>query len=214
LARPYSTAITVKVKVQFNVLLFGAVVKKTALVLFALLLVAMFQFSSVALANPAPYPTTPNQELPTLSVESPYDEEVFTSDSVRLNFTVVTPDSWNVYWLTSLPVVGDFDVEVYLDGIQKYQEWMVGSSDTLIYNYSIVLDGLTEGKHTVKILITVRTFFQPEHANDAREYLRDFYQTRDFTVHLFPTTLVATASGISAAVVGLGLLVYFKKHRH
>jgi LPXTG-motif cell wall-anchored protein len=30
----------------------------------------------------------------------------------------------------------------------------------------------------------------------------------------FPTALVATASGISAAVVGLGLLVYFKKRKH
>jgi hypothetical protein len=145
--------------------------KKTALALFALLLVAVFQFSNFANANPAPYPTTPNQELPTLSVESPYNEEVFTSDSIRLNFTVTTPDSWNIYWMTSLPIIGEFNVEVYLDGIEKYHEYMVGSQDTLIYNYSIVLDGLTEGKHTAKSLITVRTFFQPEHANDARIYL-------------------------------------------
>jgi hypothetical protein len=200
-------------KGKLNVLLFGAVMKKTALALFALLLVAVFQFSNFANANPAPYPTTPNQELPTLSVESPYNEEVFTSDSIRLNFTVTTPDSWNVYWMTSLPIIGEFNVEVYLDGIEKYHEYMVGSQDTLIYNYSIVLDGLTEGKHTAKILITVRTFFQPEHANDARIYLRDFYQTRDFAVQLFPTTLVATASGISVAVVCLGVLVYFKKRK-
>jgi LPXTG-motif cell wall-anchored protein len=30
----------------------------------------------------------------------------------------------------------------------------------------------------------------------------------------FPTALVATASGLSVAVVGLGLLVYFKKRKH
>jgi hypothetical protein len=30
----------------------------------------------------------------------------------------------------------------------------------------------------------------------------------------FPTTLVATASGISVTVVCLGLLVYFKKRNH
>jgi len=30
----------------------------------------------------------------------------------------------------------------------------------------------------------------------------------------FPTPLVAVASGISVAVVGLGLLVYFKKRKH
>jgi hypothetical protein len=176
-----------------------------------LLLLVMFQFSGLALANPVPYPTTPNQELPTLTVESPYNEEVFTSDSIRLNFTVVIPDSWNVYWMFGFPVIGDFGVDVYLDGIQKYSEWKTGSPDTLIYNYSIVLDGLTDGKHTAKILITMRTFFQPEHANDAREYLRDFYQTRDFTVQLFPTIMVATASGVSAALACLGLLVYVKK---
>jgi hypothetical protein len=187
--------------------------KKTALALFALLLLALLQFSNFANANPAPYPTTPNQELPTLKVESPNNEEVFKSDSIRLNFTVAIPDSWNVYWMFSIPVIGDFGVDVYLDGIQKYTEWKTGSPNTLIYNYSIVLDELTEGKHTAKILITVRTFFQPENANDAREYLRDFYQTRDFTIQLFPTTLVATASGISMVAIGVGLLVYFKKRK-
>lgn len=30
----------------------------------------------------------------------------------------------------------------------------------------------------------------------------------------FPTTLVATASVIAVAVVGIGLIVYFKKRKH
>ena len=30
----------------------------------------------------------------------------------------------------------------------------------------------------------------------------------------FPTTLIVTTSGVSLAVVGIGLLVYFKKHKH
>jgi LPXTG-motif cell wall-anchored protein len=30
----------------------------------------------------------------------------------------------------------------------------------------------------------------------------------------FPTTLVITASGASLAVIGIGLLVYFKKRKH
>jgi N-acetylneuraminic acid mutarotase len=42
-------------------------------------------------------------------------------------------------------------------------------------------------------------------------------ETLTFTIakpEPFPTTLAATASGLSVAVVGLGLLVYFKKRRH
>jgi hypothetical protein len=42
-------------------------------------------------------------------------------------------------------------------------------------------------------------------------------ETISFTVEvpeLFPTTLVATASAASLGIVGLGLLVYFKKHKH
>jgi hypothetical protein len=30
----------------------------------------------------------------------------------------------------------------------------------------------------------------------------------------FPTVLVATASGASATIIAIGLLVYFKKHKH
>jgi hypothetical protein len=41
--------------------------------------------------------------------------------------------------------------------------------------------------------------------------------TISFTVEvpeLFPTTLVTTASAASLAIVGLGLLFHFKKHKH
>ena len=30
----------------------------------------------------------------------------------------------------------------------------------------------------------------------------------------FPTAVVATASGVSATALGIGLLFYFKKHKH
>ena len=173
----------------------------------------MFQFSSLATANPVPYPTTPNQELPTLKVESPNDGEVFTSDTIRLNFTVTIPDSWDSYWLTAMPVIGDFDVDVYLDGNLKYTEWMAGSPGILTYNYSIVLDDLTGGEHSARILITARTFFQPKLANNGREYLRDFYETRNFTIQPFPVTLV-TGVIVAVAIIGIGSLVYFKKRKH
>lgn len=55
------------------------VMKKTAL---ALPLILVLSFSTVAgtifievgKVNPVPYPTKPNQESPTLKVESPYNE--------------------------------------------------------------------------------------------------------------------------------------------
>jgi hypothetical protein len=92
-------------------------VKRTALASFTLLLllVVIFQFSSLALANPVPYPAEPSQEFPIIKVDSPEDGEFLTATSVSLNFTVIKPDSWNFYWLTTMPVIGTYDVFMYMD---------------------------------------------------------------------------------------------------
>jgi hypothetical protein len=188
--------------------------RRIALLFIFLLTVELicFQNCKITTANPVPYPTTPNQELPTLKVDSPSNGEVFTSTTIRLNFTITIPDSWNAYWLTTMPIIGDFDVDVYLDGNLKYTERVLGSPDVLTYNYSIVLDGLTAGEHSAKILVTARTFFQPKLANNGREYLGDFYETRDFKIQPFPTIQVAVILVI-IAVISIVSVVYFKKHK-
>jgi len=133
--------------------------KKTALAL--LLLVVMFQFSSLAIANPIPYPTEPSQEFPTLKVNSPKNGEVFTATSVEVNFTVTKPDSWNFYWLTIMPVIGTYVVHIYLDGNlhSKYPLVDPGSSGFPTADYSVFLYWLTRGAHSVKIEVEAYSYY-------------------------------------------------------
>ena len=68
--------------------------------------------------------------------------------------------------------------------------------------------GLSNGEHNVTV-----------YANDTFGYVYAS-QTVNFTVALppeikpFPTVTVASVSGVLAVIVGAGLLVYFKKHKH
>ena len=65
------------------------------------------------------------------------------------------------------------------------------------------LTGLSDGEHN----ITVYTTDIAGHTGAS--------ETVHFSVKVpFPTALVATASGASLTIVGVGLLVYFKKHKH
>jgi N-acetylneuraminic acid mutarotase len=67
------------------------------------------------------------------------------------------------------------------------------------------LAGLTSGMHNVTV------YTKDEFENTGTS------ETITFTVakpEPFPTTLVAAASGASAAIIGIGLLIYFKKRNH
>jgi hypothetical protein len=67
------------------------------------------------------------------------------------------------------------------------------------------LTGLSDGVHNVKVYAT-------DNAGNVGAS-----ETVTFTVakpEPFPTAFVATASGASTAIIGIGLLLYFKKRRH
>jgi len=65
------------------------------------------------------------------------------------------------------------------------------------------LTELSSGSHTLTI-----------YANDTVGNMGTS-STIDFNIaEPFPTTLAAAASGVAVAVVGAGLLVYFKKRNH
>ena len=91
----------------------------------------------------------------------------------------------------------------------KSAVWMGYSfdgQDNVTVDGNLTLIGLSSGLHNITV------------------YAKDTYgnigasETINFTVaketEPFPTALVATASAASAAVVGVGLLVYFKKRNH
>jgi hypothetical protein len=226
---------------KLTMLLFGAVVKRMALAscILLLMLIVMSQFN-LAAANAIPYPTEPNQEFPTLEINSPKNGEVFTATNVEINFTVTKPDSWNFYWLTTMPVIGTYSVFTYLDGNLhgKYPLEDPGSIGFPTADYSVFLR-LTSGTHRVKIDVEAFTYYDdpdPEHG-DYLTYSKNITETIYFTVNAdlptsapsptpspspestpetepFPTTLVVGVTVTIVPVVIVGLLIYFKKLKH
>jgi hypothetical protein len=71
-----------------------------------------------------------------------------------------------------------------------------------------ILTGLMNGTHTITVIVWAEggSAYQTVCFNIDN-------QTSTVTPEPFPTTLVITASGASLAVVGIGLLVYFKKRK-
>jgi hypothetical protein len=200
-------------------------------------MIFMEAFPSLASANPydgTPVPPAfqmPNKDPPTVTIQSPLNATTYFENDVLLNFTVTRPTSW------FKP-----DVVCYIRNV-TYQ--MDGGQAVVLYTptpptppselpgtdqFSVVLDGLPEGQHTLQIKISAESQYLP---NDTyywfmvRHYPLRVSQTIVFTVENSPTptptpepqqdafltTLVAAASGASATIVGLGVLLYFKKRK-
>jgi energy-converting hydrogenase Eha subunit A len=90
--------------------------------------------------------------------------------------------------------------------VNKSTQW-VGYSldgwDNVTATDNTTVTGLQNGLHNLTV-----------YANDTLGNM-GASETISFSVEVpFPTTLVVTASGASVAVVGVGLLVYFKKRKH
>jgi hypothetical protein len=192
-------------------------------------------FPSLASANPydgTPVPPAfqmPNKDPPVVTIQSPVNATTYFESDVLLNFTVTKPTSW------FKP-----DVVCYIKNI-TYQ--MDEGQAVVLYtptpptppselpatdHFSVVLDGLPEGQHTLQIKVSAESQYLP---NDTyywfmvRHYPLRASQTVVFTVENSPTptpepqqdaflqALVAAASGASATIVGLGVLLYFKKRK-
>ncbi|MBN1244811.1 hypothetical protein JXA31_04380 [Candidatus Bathyarchaeota archaeon] len=90
--------------------------------------------------------------------------------------------------------------------VNKPVNWMgysLDGQDNVTINGNTTISGLTSGLHNVTVY--------------ARDELNNTgaSETVSFTVEVhFPTALVATASGVSATIIGIGFIVYYKKRRH
>jgi hypothetical protein len=93
--------------------------------------------------------------------------------------------------------------------VNKQTSWMsysLDGQDNVIITSNTTLSGLTSGLHNVTV------------------YAKDTYentgasQTIIFTIaekpEPFPTAVVAALSCMTATIIGVGLLVHFKKHKH
>ncbi|MBN1357149.1 hypothetical protein JW988_00100 [Candidatus Bathyarchaeota archaeon] len=86
------------------------------------------------------------------------------------------------------------------EGISQSTYSLDGQENVTI-NANTTLTGLSEGDHTVTVYATDKA------GNTGAS------ETIYFRIDFFPTTLVI-ASVVTAAIIGVGLLVYFKKRKH
>jgi len=81
--------------------------------------------------------------------------------------------------------------------------YSLDGQDNVTITGNTTIAGLSNGLHNVTV-----------YAEDSRGNM-GASETVSFSVEVpFPTTLAATAFAVSAAVIGIGLLVYFKKRKH
>jgi hypothetical protein len=183
------------------------------LVLFSV--AVMSQLFSSANANPNwvwPWEDTLPSTYQEVTVVSPVWGGSYSSNDVWLNITVTTPSWLNT---THYKIKSIFYV-VYVVNIDNPDSKKMEVRDTLdvagapySFNFSVNVAGLKDGAHTLWYRLNGVDW---DHEFNPGAFI-------DFTVYTlkpepFPTSLVATASGFSAAVIGLGLLVYFKKRKH
>jgi hypothetical protein len=116
----------------------------------------------------------------------------FNSTSLELSFSISGLDGTGGYVKLTVAksIVADVaDIRVFLDGRELvYSASSSGDSWLLVFTYA-------HSTHDVAISFGVQKEPAP-------------------TEHFLTTLVVAAASGVSVALIGIGLLVYFKKRKH
>jgi hypothetical protein len=165
-----------------------------------------------------------------ISIQSPQNG-THNSATILLNFTVKKWDISDVYSYFYV-----LDGQDYQSGVKVEEIQFVGEetmSEEHLFSYvetslmgQAVLPSLSDGAHSVTVLIgqvigdgriqpaNVDPFSTTAHFNvdSTINSSSPIPQETDSTP--FPTILVATASGVSIVLFGLGILIYLKRHKH
>jgi len=117
-------------------------------------------------------------------------------DIVNPSIQILSPEN-RIYDTSSCPL--NFAVNEPASQIT----YSLNGEENITIAGNTTLVGLTNGNHT----ITVYAWDEAGNVGTSEPI--------NFTVDVpFPTTLTITASAATAAVIGTGLLAYFKKHKH
>ena len=180
--------------------------RKTALAV-SLMLVLLFsaavaQIAGFAEANPNIFPI-PHEDI---SIQSPQDKVYYNAKTILLNFTVKSNyDMDTPLFFYLLDAQKDYKLESVK--VEDVHEFMSG--DEYCYEGQAILSNLTVGAHKL-------TVFQGWLDSEGTINSKVNFDTSASIVHFniepepFPTTLVIVTIA-SVAVIGLGLLIYFKK---
>jgi hypothetical protein len=139
---------------------------KFALPVLFISLIAGTTVLEMARANWVILPTSPNTDLPALTVRSPIDGGVY-SNETWLNITVVKPTSWNQTQYDPNVIAGISYIYYTLDGktdsIFETQFYNPIPNDLLpdVANFSVALRGLSSGMHSVRVFVFAETQYCP-----------------------------------------------------
>ena len=187
-----------------------------------IILIFTFLFSTIAgtlLVNLAK--ANPLYELrwansPVISINSPSLNETFCSDEIPLNFTITKPEQYE--WL----VKGGSEeirnlllsVDIVLDGT-LYRSIEVNSILSSPFSYFDTLTNLTDGAHNLTIQTVCEGWDVEVHGLWANKFI--YENSSDLITFTlvepkpFPTTV--TVSIASGAIVGVSLLICFRKRK-
>jgi hypothetical protein len=204
----WSTSKNAKDKGWFNVLLYGAVMKRTALVQIIILsllfsAVSVPRLVQVARAEFEGLPYDP----PIISVLSPSPNEVYSEQSVLLNVRVeirgnIYHNAETLRWLNY-----SLDEQTHVS-----MAYFVPSDLTPPYYVTAndVLHDLSDGTHNLTIYVETAISGLTGNFNTTISFE---VNTSNTIVEPFPTTLVAAASVAIVVIVGVGLMIYLKKRK-
>jgi len=111
------------------------------------LLLAVLGTGALVEANPIPYPATPSQEKPTLTIKNMQNDTIYGVGAIMLDFSVVPPDAWTRTYDYFFHIGYVSNVSVALDGKQ------CGSSSYNSTDYSFVINQTALGMHKIQITV-------------------------------------------------------------
>jgi len=94
--------------------------------------------------------------------------------------------------------------------IDKQTSWMgysIDGQDITTITGNTTLLGLSSGLHNI-------TMYAKDPFENIVTYETTFFSKAEPTAEPFPTTLVIAASAVSAGIIAVGLVIYFKKRKH
>jgi hypothetical protein len=122
-------------------------------IVFAVSMLIGIQAVEVIDANPVPYPSTPSQEKPTISIKNLQNYTTYGIGSIALDFSVDTPESWSRLYDYFFHIGYVKNVTVYLDGK------LCGSFPSNTTEFSLILNQTALGTHKIEITVVSYSYY-------------------------------------------------------
>ena len=122
-------------------------------VVLAVSLLIGIQAVEVVNANPIPYPATPSQEKPTITIKNLQNYTTYGIGSIALDFSVVPPESWSRLYDYFFHIGYVKNVTVYLDGK------ICGSFPWNTTEFSLTLNQTALGTHKIEVTVISYSYY-------------------------------------------------------